>query len=109
LWYTDNKLFIILREDLLYNAERLLYIGNSIPYNKIKETLMVFNKDYLHNIENILIEEGLIFSWIEENNVLIGIYFYVPREKATEFRNNYLYDCLNLNEYSKYKETKYPL
>jgi len=113
------KTYIIIREDLTYSSERLINIVKSvfsIDFNNslvedIKEKWLndgsknknytVFNMNFLLNIEEYLIENGIIFRFIEEGKTTVGLFI---EPTSINLRETVLNDCMTLEEYVKSRE-----
>jgi len=105
------KCYYIIREDLNYSSDRLMKIGvkslSLITKNRDEwlencssETYMMLNTTFLYDLENKLIEDGIFFKWIEENNTVIGILI-EPTEK--DIVQQYVDDCLTLKQYASWR------
>lgn len=110
--------YYILREDLEYSSTFLFKLGLSNPMRStcVVEILMMFNLQLMYNLEDKLIEDGVLFSWIEEDNLEIGILIQPTHD---EMINKYLNDCMTMENYAKFrlkqfnemtsnKDTKHP-
>lgn len=110
--------YYILREDLEYSSTFLFKLGLSNPMRStcVVEILMMFNLQLMYNLEEKLIEDGVLFSWIEEDNLEIGI---LIQPTHNEIINKYLNDCMTMENYAKFrlkqfnemtsdKDTKHP-
>ena len=115
---TQNvKMWVILTENYNYKADTIAEIFAHIsceplaPENSVKledwiedgykmEKRLMFNMDFLEDLENFLIKNGIFFNWIIYENDYIGI-----RIQPTKIDfNPILKDCMTFDNYSTYRE-----
>lgn len=105
------KSFFVIREDINYSSNLLFKIAvqNSarIENNREQwiinpeyEVLMIWSLRFLYELELKLLEDGIYFKWIEEDEELIGI---MIEPTDLDIINIYLSDSLTLDEYAIFR------
>jgi len=101
-------LWVVLLEDVDYNAEFIFNLGKKISlnnehYNLFKEwssnpktdTRMMYSLDFLYGLETFLIKNGVLFDWIDD----IGIRILPTKIDFSAI----LDDCLSMNEFAEHR------
>ena len=110
------KIWYILREDIEYSSDRLFNIViNSVtePFyddeirnewlknGKKTRKYMIYNINFLEELESIFIKNGISFKWIKDNTTFVGILV----EPTRIVLSNLLNDCLTLKDFSKNRQS----
>jgi hypothetical protein len=98
--YTPSTIFNIAYklgvEDFQYDNE-YIYEWRNDPNIEIK---MIYNEKFLEDIEQFLINNGILFNWVEYNNEVLGIRIYPSKIDFEPI----LKDCMTFEEFSLNRE-----
>jgi hypothetical protein len=112
------KAWFVLKENNIYSAKYLMDISiNTISKKMFNEPIrdnwvkegsnynvkFTFNETFLYKLEKLLIDNGIYFSWIEDDDNIIGIFI----EPTNIDLNAWIYDCMTIDEYARNRKKEF--